>query len=236
MRILFIISFLYLSTELFSQQITTAYCFPGQGSDERIFSKIKLDSNYKIVYVTLPVPEKGMTMNEYAHVISKQIDTTAKYVFVGVSLGGMVCSELTYFLKPEKTIIISSAKCRKELPFRYRFQHTIPLNKIIPKGMIKLGARILQPIVEPDRKKNKDVFKSMLKSISPLYYKRTVNMIINWNRKEYNKNIIHIHGTKDHTIPMRNVKANYKISKGSHMMTLTRGEEINELIKSILGH
>ncbi len=145
-------------------------------------------------------------------------------------------------LKPEKTIIISSAKCRKELPFRYRFQHAIPLNKIIPinkiipRGMIKLGARILQPIVEPDRKKNKDVFKSMLKNKSPIYYKRTVNMIINWDRKQINDKIIHIHGTKDHTIPIRNVKVNYKISKGSHMMTLTRGEEINELLRTILAH
>lgn len=236
MRMLFIITFLLLSTKLFSQPTTTVYCFPGQGSDERIFSRIKLDSNYKIIHVPLPVPERGMNMNEYAHVISKQIDTSTRYVFIGVSLGGMVCCELTEFLQPEKTIIISSAKCRKELPFRYRFQHVIPLNKIIPKRLIKLGARILQPVVEPDRKHNKDTFKSMLKSKSPVYYKRTVNMIINWDRRVANNKIIHIHGTNDHTIPMRNVKANYNIEKGSHMMTLTRGEEINELLKSILAH
>jgi hypothetical protein len=236
MRILFLIYLLSFSLKLFPQQTTTVYCFPGQGSDERIFSKIKLDSNYKMVHVQLPVPERGMNMNAYAHVIRKQIDTTTKYSFIGVSLGGMVCVELTDFLKPEKTIIISSAKCRKELPFRYRFQHIIPLNKIVPKRMIKLGARILQPIVEPDRKHNKDVFKSMLKSKSPVYYKRTINMIINWDRKVINDKIIHIHGAKDHTIPIRNVKANYKIKKGSHMMTLTRGAEVNELIKSILAY
>ena len=59
-------------------------------------------------------------------------------------------------------------------------------------------------------------------------------MIINWDRKTYNEKIIHVHGTKDHTIPIRNVKANYKVAKGSRMMTLTRGEEINEIIKFIL--
>ena len=234
MKRVLLLLFLQLTQIVISQNITFVYFFPGQGSDERLFSKIKLDSNFRLIYIAYPVPEKRTTLKEYANVISKQIDTNQTYIFIGVSLGGMICTELADIFKPQKIIIISSAKCRKELPFRYRFQKTIPINKIIPGGLIKVGAQILQPIVEPDRKKDKAVFKSMLKSKSPKYYKRTVNMIINWDRKNYNDKIIHIHGTKDHTIPIRNVKVNYRIDKGSHMMTLTRGDEINELIKSIL--
>ena len=209
------------------------YLFPGQGSDERLFVKIELGSGYKIFYIKYPVPYKGATMKDYAIEISKQIDTSQQYIMIGVSLGGMICSELSDILNPEKIIIISSAKCRKELPFRYRFQKAIPLNKIIPGFLVKIGAQILQPIVEPDRNKNKSIFKSMLKSKSSKYYKRTVDLIVNWNRDSCNFNIIHIHGTKDHTIPIRNVKFDYKIDKGSHMMTLTRGDEINNLIHSI---
>ena len=208
--------------------------FPGQGAEERLFAKIKLDSNFRIVYINFPVPEKNVSMKEYAHLISKQIDTTQKYIFVGVSLGGMICSELSDFLNPDKIIIISSAKCRYELPFRYRFQKTIPINKILPAGIIKIGAQILQPIVEPDRGIHKAIFKSMLKGKSPKYYKRTVNMILNWERENINSEVIHIHGSNDHTIPLKYVSCNYKIEKGSHLMTLTRGEEINDIIKSIL--
>jgi esterase/lipase len=217
-----------------AQNATNVYFFPGQGSDERLFSKIKLDSNFRAIYITYPVPEKKTSLKEFSNILSKQIDTTQKFILIGVSLGGMICTELADNFKPEKIIIISSAKCHKELPFRYRFQKVIPLNKIIPKRLIKIGAQILQPIVEPDRKKNQAIFKNMLKNKTPKYYKRTVNMIINWNRKTYSEKIIHIHGTKDHTIPIRNVKFNYKIDKGSHMMTLTRGEELNELIRTIL--
>jgi pimeloyl-ACP methyl ester carboxylesterase len=233
-KIAVLILFLHLLQIVSAQNVTNVYFFPGQGSDERLFSMIKLDSNFHAVYITYPVPERKTTLKEYAMLVSKQIDTSQKFILVGVSLGGMICTELADIFKPEKIIIISSAKCRKELPFRYKFQKAIPINKLIPKRLIKIGAQILQPIVEPDRKKNKIVFKSMLKSKSPKYYKRTVNMIINWNRKTYNENIIHIHGTKDHTIPIRNIKCNYKIEKGSHMMTLTRGEEINELIRTII--
>lgn len=215
-------------------QKTNVYLFPGQGSDERLFSRIRLDSNFNIVHIVYPVPAKGTSMKEYARLLGTQIDTGSSYILVGVSMGGMLCSELKELMHPKQVIIISSAKCRSELPFRYRFQKTIPINKLVPKGLMKLGARILQPIVEPDRKKNKEVFKSMLKKKSPVYYKRTVNMIINWDRKACTEDIVHIHGTKDHTIPIRNVRCTHKIDKGSHMMTLTRGDEMNLLLLSIL--
>jgi len=234
MKFLFLFFLLSLKQIVLSGNPTLIYLFPGQGSDGRLFEKIKLDFNFQLLHVKFPVPKRGTTMTEYAREISKQIDTTKSYIFIGVSLGGMICCELADYMKPEKIIIISSAKCRSELPFRYRFQKTIPLNKIIPKRMIKAGAQILQPIVEPDRKKNKTVFKSMLKSKSPKYYKRTVNMVINWDRKNYKPSIISIHGTNDHTLPIKNINVNYTIDNGSHMMALTLGEEINKLLLEIL--
>jgi hypothetical protein len=234
MKIFLVLSLSLLSTLSHSQNKTTIYLFHGQGSDERIFSALKPDSNFHIVNVIYPIPEKGTSLKEYAHILSKQVDTGSKYIFIGMSLGGMICCELADSMKPEKVIIISSAKYRSELPFRYRFQKTIPINAIVPAGLIKLGALILQPIVEPDRNKNKSTFKSMLKSKDPRYLKRTSNMIIHWDKKTYNPKIIHIHGTNDHTLPYRHVKAGHTIKNGSHMMTLTRGEEINALINSIL--
>jgi hypothetical protein len=99
---------------------------------------------------------------------------------------------------------------------------------------MKAGALFLQPVVEPDRNKEKATFKSMLEAKDPTYLKRTINMIINWDKTTYNKKIIHIHGNEDHTIPIKNVRADYVIKDGSHMMTLTRAKEINTLLKTVL--
>lgn len=234
-RFLILGVFLFLSGAMMGQDVTTVYLFPGEGSDERIFSKFQFDSNYRVVHVVLPTPEQGTTLPEYARIVGEQVDTSGKYIFIGVSLGGMVCVELADYMKPEKTIIISSAKCRSELPHRYRFQRIVPFNKIVPKNWVKSGARILQPIVEPDRKLHAETFNSMLASKSADYYKRTVDMILNWNRKTANESIVHIHGTNDHTLPIRNAKVDYVIEGGSHMMTLTRGEEVNGVVQGILG-
>ena len=225
------------SFAVFGQTAGTIYLFPSQGSDSRIFDAIVFDSSYKTKVIEYSTPEKGMSMRTFSQQLINQIDTTENYILLGVSLGGMLCVEINEILSPMKTIIVSSAKNCRELPFRYRFQKVIPLYKLIPKKMILAGAKLLQPIVEPDSKKNKSVFKSMLAAKDARYMKRTVGLIINWDRKENNKEVYHIHGSKDHTIPLRNINApRIVVQNGSHMMTLTRAEEIQEIVNSILAN
>lgn len=217
-----------------SQAQHTLYLFPGQGSDSAIFSKMNFPVSFDLKYMELSTPHKGEMLPEYAKRFVSQIDTTEKYSLIGVSLGGMICTELADLLKPEKVILISSAKCAAELPGRYCFQQKVRLNKAIPVSWFKGGALLLQPIVEPDRNKEKATFKRMLKSKDKIYMKRAVDMIINWQRESYNPNITHIHGDQDNTLPIKNVKATLIIEGGSHMMALTRGEEIGMLIREQL--
>lgn len=231
--LIFIVN-LWYSSNTFSQDSTTIYLFPGQGSDERLFDSLEFKHDYKIVHIEYPIPQKGSSLATYAKRISKQIDTSKQYIFIGVSLGGMIISELQEYLKPKKSIIISSAKSRSELPFRYKFQKAIPLYKNVPPKLMLAGAKFLQPIVEPDRNTNKATFKNMLSSKDPVYMKRTVAMIINWDREIAQENIIHIHGTKDRTIPIRNVEATHIIKGGSHMMTLTQASPINKILLKYL--
>ena len=213
---------------------TLVYLFPGQGSDARLFKHLRLPEGYDTVHISYPVPEKREGMKEYALRFVAGIDTDSPYILVGVSLGGMICTELADTLHPLLTIIISSAKTTGELPERYTFQQKLPLNRIIPKRLTKGGARLLQGIVEPDRRHDKETFKDMLRKKDPLYLKRTVDMIINWDRSSWSEQIIHIHGDKDHTIPIKNIHYNYLIEEGSHMMMITRAGEINQIIDNIL--
>ena len=213
---------------------TDVYLIPGQGSDYRLFDSLDLGDDYNIINVHHCIPDEGMTMSDYANELFYQINTSRKYVLIGVSLGGMLSVEINDFHIPFKTIIISSAKCRDELPGRYRIQEHVPIYGIVSGDLSKKGALILQPIVEPDRNNNKDTFISMLENKDPDFLKRTIAMILEWQRADYPDNIVHIHGDNDRTIPIKNVKYDYIIEKGSHMMVLTRGDEISRLIISIL--
>ena len=235
---IFLSVFISIILTSFCQAKEVIYLFPGQGSDYRIFNEISFDTSlFNVMVIEYDIPEKSMTMKEYAKELSIQVDTSGEYILIGVSLGGMICVELSEYINPSKTIIISSAKNRQELPFRFKFQRIIPLYKVFPRSILLLGAKVLQPIVEPDRNKNKQIFKSMLASKNPTYMKRTIGMVITWDRVENSKMIYHIHGTNDHTIPFRNITdPDYVIENGSHMMTLTRAEEISRILKEIIEH
>lgn len=211
---------------------TLIYLFPGQGADCRLFRYI--DFPYDTVHLEFPVPDKKTTLREYAYGFIPLIDTVRPVILIGVSLGGMICSELADTLDPVFTIIISSAKDRAELPGRYKFQKTIPLNKMIPKGMTKWGAKVLAPLIEPARKQDAETFHSMIEAKDPTYLKRTVDMVINWDKEGYNNSIIHIHGDKDHTLPHRKVSYDYLVQNGTHMMVYIRGKEISKLLNEIL--
>jgi pimeloyl-ACP methyl ester carboxylesterase len=210
------------------------YLFPGQGADYRQYRDLSFPEGYDTVHISYPVPDKRESMAQFARRFIPVIDTAHPYILVGVSLGGMICTELADVLHPKKVILISSAKAAFELPGRYTFIIKIHLNRIIPKGLVKAGARTLQGIVEPDRKYDKETYKDMLKKKDAAYLKRTVDMIINWERDSYLYSIIHIHGDADHTIPIKNVDCDYVIAEGSHLVVLSRAEEISRIFTKIL--
>jgi len=215
-------------------QQKTIYLLSGHGSDERIFEELNILDKYELVYIEYHVPEEGQTMASYAYDLASQIDDSSPFIVMGVSLGGMLASEINDVKRAEKVILISSAKSKLELPKRYTFMKRFPIYKWLPPKFYSLGARIAQPIVEPDRKSHKSTFVSMLRAKDPLFLKRAVHMIVTWERKRYTDNIIHIHGDKDHTLPYRLIKDAIMLEKGSHMMALTRASDISRILSTIL--
>jgi pimeloyl-ACP methyl ester carboxylesterase len=235
LKIHFILAFILLYGTGISQSRITIYAFPGQGSDRRIFDSLRIDSAFFLKVIEYGTPQKDMTMNEFARQYIPLIDTSKEFILLGVSLGGMICVELNEILNPRKTIIISSAKNRNELPFRYQFQRVIPLYKIFTPRALRYGAKIMQPLIEPDRKKNKETFKSMLNNKDKAYMKRTIALIINWDRVSNTKPVCHIQGTKDHTIPLKCIKPPvYIINNGSHLMTLVSWKEVSLALETLL--
>lgn len=213
---------------------TNIYLLAGQGADERLFKNLDFPDQYKVNYIEYSIPTSEKSLEEYACTLSNQIDQSKPFILIGVSLGGMLATEMCDFMNPLKTIIIASAKNANELPRTFKFQKKVPLYKLAGKSNVKWGARFLQPIVEPDRRREKDTFKAMLKDKDPEFLLRTIPMIMTWEREQSCDEIIHIHGTKDHTIPFKNVQSDYQIHGGSHMITLTESDKLNRILNDIL--
>lgn len=208
------------------------YLIPGQGADERLFNDLRLE-NCEMIILDFLIPEKNELLPRYAKRMAGQIDTTKPFSLIGVSMGGMIAIEMSKFLDPEKVVIISSAKGRDELPARYRFMSHVPLYKIFPGKLLKHLANIARPLVEPESRKNTAVFKAMIDAKDPKFMERSIHMIVNWENSDVPSNLVHIHGTKDRTLPVRNIKDAVQVKDGGHMVTLARAREISAILNGV---
>ena len=210
-------------------QPCTVYLLPGHGADERIFSRLNL-KEYPTKVLSYPIPRKTETFTEYAKRIASQIDTSRAFALVGMSFGGMIAVELTKHIDPAQVILISSAKCSQELPPLYKSFRGFPIHKVLGGGFFKWWGIRLQPMMEPIPKEDQSFFQSMLKAKDPKYVKRTIAYIITWEERACDKNIVHIHGAQDKTLPYKNVSPTITLSDAGHMMVYTHAQEVSKLI------
>lgn len=234
MRMRTFLLFLCLSKLADAQQIQTLYLLPGQGSDHRIYSHTTFPEGVDTVHLHFIMPLENESMHAYAARMSAQIDTTRPFAIAGVSLGGMVATEMTDFIHPQLVILLSSASSSEEIPDSYAQQREYMLYRWIPAGVIKYSTFLLQPMFEPDRRKERAICNDMISDKSALFMKRAVHLIVTWDRPEAQNAglaIFQIHGSADQTLPLKNIAADLIISDGSHMMTLTKAAEISQAIQ-----
>ena len=189
---------------------------------------------WEIRCIEYEVPERHATMNSYARQLAKQIDTSQNFALAGVSLGGMLAIEMTDWLDPRQVILISSAANSTEIPGLYRFFRHLPLHRILGGNFYKFSTLALQPLFEPMPRQEAQLFRSMIKDTEPKFMRRVVRCIVEWDRVGEVAGVIHIHGTKDRTLPIRHTTPDLVVEGGTHVMVHLLPERVMYLISSIL--
>ena len=236
MKTSIIILSLFLPVFMFAQKNgeKIIYLIPGQGSDERLFKNINIE-NYETEIIEYIIPEKNETMASYAKRLSIQIDTTIRYSIIGVSLGGMLAMEMSNILRPEEVVLIASAKSKNEIPALYKFFRKFPIHRLLGGNFYKFWTIILQPLYEPMPKDDQKIWRDMMKQKDPKFMKQAVRCIVEWESENYgNIELLHIHGSKDKTLPIKKINDPVIIEDGTHVMTLTHGKEISDIINKWL--
>lgn len=214
-----------------SSPITT-YFIGGIASDERIF-KYQLVVIENAVYLPFPKHDKHDTMETYAKKFIPLIDTSKPFNIVGISMGGIMTMELIKLISPQKVVLISSIKSRKEMPFILKQMKFTNMHKLLPgRGFIaaiQFGSLFKQEVLKQPAMRKLAI--SMAKNNSTKFLYWCVNAIVKWNGTEdYRKDIIHIHGTKDEMFPYRNIKNAIPVEGGSHAMLLIQHQAVNKIL------
>lgn len=204
----------------------TIYAIPGLGADERVFERLSI----KAKPVQWLKPEYNETFEAYVQRLCGCIDTSTPFILLGVSFGGMVAVEMNKFVQPEKTILISSAATKEELPVIIRWIRKGRIFRFIP--LFKPPLFVARYIFGVNTSRARKLLENILKDTDPKFLKWAIGKIIYWNNREIPANLIRIHGEKDRLLKMKK-KVEYEVVKnGGHFMVVEQAEEVSRIIQS----
>jgi len=210
------------------------YFISGLGADERVFKKLTLPEQYKINHIKWPELSQNETLHSYCVKISALIDSSEPFSLIGLSFGGIVATEISKFLQPQATIIISSISTRNGLPLLYKICGWLRLNKLVPAfAMNKVYPFTYWyfGVTEPADKK---LLKEVIHDTPTQFLKWAINEILHWKNEIRSDNLYHIHGTNDKLFPFSITKADKAVENGGHLMVYTNADSVSNLIRSHL--
>lgn len=208
------------------------YAIPGLGTTKELFQNISVPG-YELKILSWPEPDKNLDLPGYAARFLPQIDLSRPVNLLGVSFGGMICSELAERIPVNKVILISSNKNNSEFPAILKLLKLLPVYKLFPDKIVRLVAKTKRKFLGFE-KSFEPVFFQMIDQMPEHYFARCIRYIIGWKRTSNTVPIIQIHGTSDKLLLHKKVGHAYAIQNGSHSMVLARANEINVILNNEL--
>jgi hypothetical protein len=210
------------------------YFISGLGVDERVFQRLSLAPDLRVHYLKWIKPLKKESITNYAKRLSEGIDQSKPFILIGLSFGGILASEMNQFVKPVKTIIISSAANHTELPWYIRCIRFMPLYKWIPGKLMVKPNRASYHVIGIKTKEEDLLMRKLLADTDVELLKWSIDTIINWHNKPVVQNLVHIHGNADKLLPIQFTRTDYVVEGGEHFMVYSKAEEVSLIINKVL--
>lgn len=210
------------------------YFMPGLAANSSIFDLIKLpEERFKIHFLEWIIPTENESLRAYAVRMKKYIKHEDP-VLIGVSFGGVIVQEMGKIIKTRRVIIISSVKCREELPPRLKFAGRTGLFKLLPLGLLDYVDYFEKVAVGDFLKKRARLYRQYLSVTNRRYLTWAIKNMVLWNCEKPGENIIHIHGDRDEVFPVKNISNFIEVKGGTHVMIINRYRWFNQHLPEII--
>jgi len=215
-----------------NSKIIHIYCVPGLAASPKIFEYLRLpEDRFKLHLLEWILP---ISVTESIQDYAKRMAVLVKdknSVLLGVSFGGIIVQEMSKHLDVAKIILISSVKCRDELPKRLKIIQKTKAYKLFPmKTMTNIEEFSMYAF--GDIAKNRvRLYKEYLSIRNENYLTWAIYNVLHWQQVRPIENILHIHGTEDGVFPIKHIKNCIPIKHGTHVIILNKAKSISQIIK-----
>ena len=213
--------------------IYNVYLMPGMAANPLIFEGLDLPGNFVIHYLEWLLPKEKESLSSYCKRLSADIKGS-NIILIGVSFGGIIVQEISKIISVKKTIIISSVKTKKELPFMMTIGKSTGLYKYVPVNWIDNVESLAKFVFGPSIKKKIGLYRKYLSVRDEHYLRWCIDKIINWNNEKVSKNLIPIHGSLDLVFPSIYISNAIIVKNATHAMILTKVSWLNKNIPELI--
>lgn len=209
------------------------YCISGIAADRRAFKHIRLPEGFESIFVDWIKPIRKELLHDYARRLSEIIDTGEPFILIGMSLGGIMASEIAITRKPRAIIIIGSVPVCSQLPSYYGWLRRLQIQKLFPGALYKFAAIAKHFFTKEAAEDKKDIYR-MIRETDPAFIRWGINAVLHWTNEEKPEFLTHIHGTRDEVFPFSFTNPTHIIPKGDHMLVISHPDEVNAIIREAL--
>ncbi len=201
----------------------------GLGADHRAFDRINLDG-YDQTHLPWIIPDWKDNMHTYARKLAEPIMEVENPIVIGLSLGGMLASEMTTFIPHMKAILVSSIKSHEERSNILKLGRLFPVQGLMPPNTMKRFTFMWELAQKKRLGKDTKHMIQMFEDQDDKFLRWAILHAPKWRGKGDESRITHIHGTMDRMFPSKRIKNFIPVYGGSHIMVYTKGEEVSKLI------
>ncbi|MFT3824600.1 MAG: alpha/beta hydrolase [Chitinophagaceae bacterium] len=209
------------------------YFISGLAADRRVFKHIRLPEGYEAVYLDWIDPQPGESLGDYALRLALPIDTTEPFALIGLSMGGMIATEISKRLDSSALVLISSVPLASHLPGYFRIAATLRLHKVVPIGLVKASAK-MKRLFTVETNEDKIMLRQIIQDSDNRFIRWAMDAILKWKNDQLPVVYTHIHGTRDEVLPLRFTRPTHIIKKAGHLMVMTNAREVNRIIADTL--
>ncbi len=213
------------------------YFISGLGADKRLLQYLDIKHVHSH-YIHWISPKKGETWEDYAKRLLQQIPTPNP-IIIGVSMGGMMAIEISKLIPVEQIILISSAKTKHEIPPYFHLLKYFKIHRwfhysFIMKVGLLFNSMIGSMVFGPKNKAEKKLLKEIIQDTDETFFKWAWDRVAGWENEFIPDNLTHIHGSRDHMLPIYFVHPHHTIKGGTHLMVFHKAEEISNIINKFI--
>ncbi len=207
---------------------------PGMAANSSIFDGIRLPHDFFEVHkLDWFLPHKSDTLVNYAQKMVKNVQHPNP-VLIGVSFGGLLVQEMAKIIPTQKVIVISSVKCKKELPKKMIFAKYTKAHKLLPTGLVNNVELLAKYAFGEAVNKRLELYEKYLSVRDKNYIDWAIDNMVNWSQTAPLPNTVHIQGELDSVFPISNIPDCIRVKNGKHAMIIHRAKWFNEHLPAII--